>query len=319
MGEIMIKMNPVEKGPLKYQRLFERFVAGSEGNVIIQMQRLGIQTTFITAVGSDPFGEVVISTLNSEGVDTKFVKIDSKHPTGLYFVQRGYPVQDKTKVFYYRKGSAASFISESDIDEKLFDSIDMFFLSGITPALSKQCRNAALKVIELCSKKNVDFVFDTNIRINLLKTRKTAMNILKPFIENSKILFTGVGDLKFLFGRELETNIKELRKIAKNAELIIVKKGGEGSTCFDINQNTIVEHKAFKVEVEDEIGAGDSFDGTFLATKLKGYSLEECLKYANAAGTITVSLKGDIEPLPNWDDLKLFIEMYEKDREKLTR
>ncbi|MBT1248271.1 sugar kinase [Thermosipho sp. 1244] len=319
MGEIMIQMNPTEKGPMRYQHLFERHVAGSEGNVIIQMQRLGIQTSFITAVGLDPFGEMIISTLKSEGVDTSFVKVDPKHPTGIYFVQRSYPIPGKTKVFYYRKNSAASFISEKDIDAKIFDDVDLFFLSGITPALSKRCKKAALKAIEICVKKKIKVVFDTNIRVNLLKTKNKAFEILKPFIESAKVLFTGVGDLTFLFGKNLRESISELRKIAKNAELIIVKKGKEGSICFDVNSNTYIEYSSFPVEVEDELGAGDSFDGTFLSAMLRGYSFEKCLRYANASGAMAVSLKGDIEPLPTWKDLDLFLEVYEKSEEKLLR
>jgi len=319
MGEIMIQMNPKEKGPLKYQNLFERHVAGSEGNVIVQMQRLGIQTAFISAVGADPFGELIVSTLKSEGVNTKYIKVDPEHPTGIYFVQRSYPVQNKTKVFYYRKNSAASYISEKDIEETIFDGSEMFFVSGITPALSENCRNAALKAIEICKKKNVKVVFDTNIRINLLKAKDRAFEVLKPFIENANILFTGLGDLKFLFNENLNESISKLKMIAKNAELIIVKKGKEGSICYEVETNNFIEYNAFLVEVEDEIGAGDSFDGTFLSALLKGYSLKNCLRYANASGAITVSLKGDMEPLPTWEDLETFLDVYEKSEERLLR
>jgi len=319
MGEIMIQMNPKEKGPLRYQNLFERHVAGSEGNVIIQMQRLGIQTSFITAVGADPFGEAIISTLKSEGIDTSFIKVDPEHPTGLYFVQRCYPIQNKTKVFYYRKNSAASFLSEKDIEGKIFEDVDLFLVSGITPALSESCRKAALKAIEICNRKGVKVVFDTNIRINLLKTKEKAFETLKPFIENAQIIFTGVGDLTFLFNKDFDDSINKLKKIAKNAELIIVKKGKEGSILYETSSNTFIEYNAFSVEVEDELGAGDSFDGTFLSAMLKGYSLKNCLRYANAAGAITVSIKGGIEPLPTWEDLELFLEVYEDSEEKLLR
>ncbi|AKI97761.1 sugar kinase [Kosmotoga pacifica] len=319
MGEIMIQMNPVEKGALKYQTLFERHVAGSEANIIIQMQKLGIQTSFITSVGEDQFGEVVISTLRSEGTDTSGVKVDPEHPTGVYFVQRSYPIPKKTKVFYYRKGSAASFLSQEDIDESIFEDVDLFLVSGITPALSEKCRNAALKALEICERKRIKVAFDTNIRVNLLQNRQKALDTLLPFIQRAQILFTGIGDLYFLFESDLASSIENIKKIAERAELLVIKKGEEGAMCLDLNSGKSFEHSSYPVEVIDELGAGDAFDGAFLAAYLENYSVKECLKFACAAGAITVSLKGDIEPLPSWRDLELFIEIFDKKEEKLLR
>ncbi|RKX47703.1 MAG: sugar kinase [Thermotogae bacterium] len=319
MGEIMIQMNPTGKGALKYQTVFERHVAGSEANIIIQMQRLGIQTSFITSVGDDQFGEIISSTLRAEGTNTSGVKVDPDHPTGIYFVQRSYPVPNKTKVFYYRKGSAASFLSSEDINESLFENTDLFLVSGITPALSEKCMNAALKAIEICERKRIKIAFDTNIRVNLLQNAQKALEVLSVFIQKAQILFTGTGDLSFLFGSDFTDNIKSMSKIAKNAELLVIKKGEEGALCLDLSSGKKFEHPSYPVEVIDELGAGDAFDGAFLAGILKGHSIEQNLKYGCAAGAMTVSLKGDIEPLPSWKDLELFIETFETNDEKLLR
>ena len=136
LGEVMIQLNPVNKGPLRHALLFERHVAGSEANVIVGMSRLGFSCGFLTVVGDDEFGKSVISTLRSEGVDTNHVRIRENYPTAVYFVQRGFPVPGKTTVFYYRKGSAFSTLSPNDIEEEIFQDVVLFHMSGITPALS---------------------------------------------------------------------------------------------------------------------------------------------------------------------------------------
>lgn len=319
MGEIMIQMNPTEKGPLKHQMIFERHVAGSEANIIIQMQRLGIQTSFITSVGDDQFGEIIQAALKAEGTDTSGVKIDPEHPTGIYFVQRSYPIPNKTKVFYYRKGSAASFLSEEDINESFFEGVDLFLVSGITPALSEKCMNATLKAMKICERKKIKIAFDTNVRVNLLQSAHKALEVLSVFIKKAQILFTGTGDLSFLFGSDINNNIRSMGKIAENAELLVIKKGKEGAMCLDLKTKKKYEHSAYQVEVIDELGAGDAFDGAFLAGLLKEHSIEQSLKFGCAAGAMTVSLKGDIEPLPSWKDLELFIETFETNNEKLLR
>ena len=67
----------------------------------------------------------------------------------------------------------------------------------------------------------------------------------------------------------------------------------------------------------DVIGAGDAFDAAFLVSYLRGYGLEECLKFGNAAGALVVMVRGDWEAIPTWDALKTFIESTET--EKLLR
>ncbi|MFO7882176.1 MAG: sugar kinase [Kosmotogaceae bacterium] len=317
MGEIMVQFNPTEKGSLLYQRMFERHVAGSEANIIIQMQKLDIETSFITAVGSESFGEIILATLREEGVNTDNVKIDENHPTGIYFVQRSYPFPGKTSVIYYRKNSAASKIIPKDLDEKILEDVEMFVVSGITPALGDDVRNSAMKVIDMCKRKGIKVAFDTNIRINLLKTREKAYECLQPFLEKSDIVFTGMGDLSLLFDGEFEEKISQFRKLTKEAELLVIKMGEKGALA--LNEEKTYKNESFKVSVIDELGAGDAFDGAFLASLLKGYDINEALKYGCAAGAITVSLKGDIEPLPKWKDLELFLDVYSSGESRLLR
>ncbi len=315
MGEIMIQMNPAERGSLRFQQIFERHIAGSEGNVIIQMQRLGIPCGFITAVGQDEFGQVIISALRSEGVDTDPVKIDPAHPTAVYFVQRSYPIPGKTTVRYYRKGSAASFFGEDDLDDSWFEGIGLFHVSGITPALSIDSKKAALAAVRMARNAGAQISFDTNIRVNLLKDTRTAHECLDEFIDLADILFSGSGDLAHLFpDGDPEQRLLEM---ANNSHIVVIKRGGEGATAFQDGREHACE--ALEVEVIDELGAGDAFDGAFLASILLEKDVESALRYANAAGAITVGLKGDIEPLPTWSELETFLKWHGREDSGLLR
>jgi len=91
-------------------------VAGSEANMLVGLTKFGFKTGIITKVGNDEFGKI-INFLRSEGVDVSHVKIDPSAPTGVYFIQRHYPVPGKSTTFYYRHGSAANKMSSKDIDE----------------------------------------------------------------------------------------------------------------------------------------------------------------------------------------------------------
>ncbi|RKX55126.1 MAG: sugar kinase [Thermotoga sp.] len=318
LGEIMIQLNPLNKGPLRHANIFERHVAGSEANVIIGMSRLGFSSGFLTAVGNDEFGKTVISTLRSEGIDTKYVKVKESYPTAVYFVQRGFPVPAKTDVFYYRKGSSFSMLTPDDIEEDCFKDIDLFHVSGITPALSESCKAVTLKAIKLARENGAKISFDTNVRKKLLMNTSRALACLEDFIKSADYLITGKGDLDYIFpGLDLSNQLSNLARIASNNELIIVKMGKSGVSAYV--KGELIHSKGYTVEVADELGAGDAFDAAFLASIILGKNIQEALRFGNAAGAIVVGAIGDIEPLPGWKELETFLSFQEFGEKKLLR
>ena len=68
-GETMALIDPLEAGPLQYGSRLELRVAGAESNFAIALSRLGIAVSWISNLGCDPFGDLVLTALKSEGVD----------------------------------------------------------------------------------------------------------------------------------------------------------------------------------------------------------------------------------------------------------
>jgi 2-dehydro-3-deoxygluconokinase len=62
--------------------------------------------------------------------------------------------------------------------------------------------------------------------------------------------------------------------------------------------------------VEDPTGAGDSFAATFLATQLKGWTLEESLRAAATTVALVVTVRGDYENIPELNALKTFMDYW---------
>lgn len=304
LGEIMIQLNPLQRGPLRFVKLFEKYVAGTEGNFIVGMARLGFTTGFITRVGNDEFGLSIVDTLRSEGVDVSYVKVDDKAPTGVYFIQRNYPIPGKTAVFYYRKGSAASKLSREDIDVDYIGNAKLLHLTGITPALSESCRETVYYVHDIARSRGVEVSFDTNIRVKLWSGDEEIRQTLTRLLA-SDYVFTSPEDLQVLIPNLAPIDAAS-KMVERGVKIVVFKLGGEGALA--IRRGGKAKKEAFKVPIEDELGAGDAFDAAFMASYLKGFSLEECLEYANAAGALTVTMRGDLEPLPRWRDLEVFID-----------
>jgi len=303
IGEVMVQFNPVTAGPLRHVTYFEKHAAGAEANFAVGMSRMGFQAGIITRVGEDEFGRYIISVLRGEGVDTSRVKIDKEAPTGVYFIQRHYPIPGKSSVLYYRKGSAASKTTVNDVDADYVGSAKLLHLTGITPALSESCKEACLKALEVAAGSSITVSIDTNIRLKLWSGEE-ARETLTPMLRKADIIFTEPQDAEILFGE------KEPEKIAKTllsmgAKMAVVKLGEEGALACTMEE--IVRRPAFKVPVEDVIGAGDAFAAGFVSSMMRGLSLEDALEIGNAAGALVVTVRGDIENLPSFDDVRKFL------------
>lgn len=142
MGEVMVEFNAVTRGPLRDVILFEKHAAGAEGNAAIGVSRLGVSSGIISGVGDNEFGRFLTGTLQAENVDTTHVTIDRDSPTAVFFVQRGYPIPERSADFYYRHNSAGSKLSPANVDPKYIASAKIFHTTGITPALSETAKQA---------------------------------------------------------------------------------------------------------------------------------------------------------------------------------
>jgi 2-dehydro-3-deoxygluconokinase/2-dehydro-3-deoxygalactonokinase len=307
LGESLIQLNAVTRGPLRHVTLFERHVAGAETTVAVCVRRQGLSSGLITRVGDDEFGKCILNWVRGEGVDTSQIRVDTEAPTGIYFVQRGFPIPSESKMFYYRKGSAGSRISPSDVDPDYLGAAKLFHTTGITPALSETALEATRKALEISISNNLIVSFDTNIRPVLWGSIDNAVRVLTPIIEKVDILFTDPRDASILLNvQDVDQMIDGFLKFG--VETVVLKMGRKGAIAASRREKVSVQ--ALEVYVEDPIGAGDAFAGTFITSRLKGRSLEESLKRAVIAGSLVVTVRGDEECLPSEEEIDANIYKY---------
>ena len=74
LGEALIDFMPLETGvPLADVTSFERAPGGAPANVAACVARLGARSMVITQLGEDGFGDFLVNTLRSSGVDVSAV------------------------------------------------------------------------------------------------------------------------------------------------------------------------------------------------------------------------------------------------------
>ncbi|MDT7868896.1 MAG: bifunctional 2-dehydro-3-deoxygluconokinase/2-dehydro-3-deoxygalactonokinase [Thermoproteus sp.] len=292
LGEPLVQLNAVTPGPLRYVNYFERHVAGSEANFCVAAVMAGASCGLVARVGDDEFGRAILEYLRGRGVDVSRVKVDGEAPTGIYFVQRHYPVPGRSVLVYYRRGSAGSRLSPEDVDVGYLRSADAVHSTGITLAISESAREAVYLAFEHAARRT----FDTNIRPALWRSPEAAREaVLRALRGGVEVLFTDPDDTKIVLGTaDPEEAYRRYRELG--VDTLVYKEGARGAYVFHDGGRYF--RRAYAVPVEDPTGAGDAMAGYFTALYLSGAPPERALDLAAAASTLVVTVRGDNEAVP---------------------
>jgi 2-dehydro-3-deoxygluconokinase len=304
IGESMVLLQPMNEGPLAYAPLFTRSIAGAESNVSIGLSRLGFKVRFISRLGADPFGDVILSTLAGEGVDVSLVVRDTEYPTAIYFKEfKGY---GDPNVYYYRKGSALSRLTPAHVESSWLQGAKHLHVTGITPALGPDTADAIIELMVQARKLGITISFDPNLRRKLW-SEEEARRTLLALIPLCDIFLPGIEEAEFLAGGRTEEQYGA-HFLALGAKAVILKLGERGSIGFTPNRT--VKAKPYPVSrIVDTVGAGDAFAAGFLSGFLENVDLEQgdnllrALTRANFMGSMATQYKGDWEGLPKRDEL----------------
>ncbi|MFS0688758.1 sugar kinase [Sporosarcina sp. 179-K 8C2 HS] len=296
IGEPLIEFSESADG--KYTSGF----GGDTSNFIIAASRLGASVGYQSAVGNDTFGSKFIMLWNKEKVNTKLVKIDPEHHTGLYFISYGDNGHEFT---YHRKGSAASYLSENDIKEESFMGLSYLHISGITQAISTESCDAVFKAIQLAKKHCVTVTYDPNLRLKLWSLER-AKAIIHSTLSNVDIFLPSLDDVTHLTGLTDPNQIIDFYLDYK-IKMVVLKMGKEGSIVATSDMRKHIP--AFRVKSIDATGAGDTFDGAFITRLLKGDTPDKAALYANAAAALSTQGIGAVNPIPIQSEVEQFLNI----------
>ena len=298
-----------EAGPLEKVSHFVRSISGAEVNVAIGLQRLGHQTEYMTRLGDDPFGHYIKNALEEVSIGTRMITFDKKHQTGIQLKELVLDGKDP-KAPYYRKHSAASYLSVEDIGKIDLSEIALLHVTGIPPALSESVRCAVVELMKRAKAQGIFVTFDPNLRPALWESNVLMKKILNQMAVYADLVLPGIKECKILLGTE---DAKEAAKCYHEFGVtgVVIKLGEKGAYISKKEENQIKAEfvPGFKVDkVVDTVGAGDGFAAGILHGLLEGKTLGECAVYGNAIGALQVTCRGDNEGLPSKEKLKSIVE-----------
>ncbi|KAH6780838.1 pfkB-like carbohydrate kinase family protein [Perilla frutescens var. hirtella] len=91
---------------------------------------------------------------------------------------------------------------------------------------------------------------------------------------------------------------------------VLVKLGAKGSVLFIEGEEPIRQSIISAMKVVDTTGAGDTFTAAFAVALVEGKPKKECLKFAAAAASLCVQVKGAIPSMPDRESVSNLLQMH---------
>lgn len=307
LGESMALLSTTGVGKMRYEENFKRTLAGAETNVSIGLSRLGKRVGWISALGDDELGKYILNEVRSEGVDVSQVKIDKAHRTGMMFKE--FLPGRKTRSYYYRENSAASHMTPAILCEDYIQQAKIVHVTGITMALSQECRDTVSALMDMARKNGVLVSFDPNIRLKLWSKEAAAAAIL-PMLEKADIVFTGEDESLLLFGGKSKQEYLE-EYLRRGAKIVALKNGKQGSIVSNGKETHTVP--IYDVpQVVDTVGAGDAYTAGFLFGYLEGRDIKACGEIGSILGGLITQTYDDYRSGPDLEELQMILDKQEE-------
>lgn len=248
--------------------------------------------TYVSAFGDDPFSQGQISFFAENGIGIGASPVIPGARPGLYAIT----LTGAERAFTYWRGDAAARRLASDpvALAKSLENQALVYFSGITLAiLDAAARKTLLAAVATARAAGSLVAFDPNYRPRLWQSREEAQAAILDALAVTDIALPTFPDEQMLFG-DTAPQVTAAR-FGKLVDEVVVKNGEEpaliatGGTL----QPVPAQHVATPV---DTTGAGDSFNGGYLAARLAGHAPAEAVQRAHRVAAAIVQVRGALAP-----------------------
>ena len=272
---------------------------GKGGNSAIAFSRLGGDCVFCTKLGRDAHGESLYEFYKESGINTDYLLIDRKHPTGFaaIFVERS----GQNRIMVYP--GANLHLQEDEIKDAFLSFPDALYLQTEIPF------DNVLTAAEAAAERGIPIFLDAGpADKNAPLEELPPLEIFSPN-ETETYVYTGIeptnSDACLRAAVELSKRVK--------AKYYVLKLGGRGAYIYNGRRCHLLP--AASVKAVDTTAAGDAFTAALTLRYLNnGGDILDAVRYANAVGGLTVSRPGAGEAIPNADEAE---EYYRENAHRL--
>lgn len=303
IGEILIDMTQsgLDENGVYH---FAANPGGAPANVAVAAAKLGVETAFIGCVGRDTFGSILRDTLEKHGVDISGLQVTDETSTTLAIVT--VDSKGERNFSFCRKPGADTRMDVKKALESVKGAGILHF--GSVSLTDPICRDTVVTTVQHARQDGTLITYDPNYRASLWQGEDAAILQMRAVLPLCDIVKISDQETTLLTGKaDPHEAAKALMDLG--VKLAVVTLGAEGALWrYGDMEGTV---PGFKVKVADTNGAGDTFFGAFLSRiarrgGLDGLTedeLNEYVRFANRAASLTTSRPGAIPAMPTLDEV----------------
>jgi 2-dehydro-3-deoxygluconokinase len=298
LGEAMVEFNQIPQGD---GRMYLQGFGGDTSNTTIAAARQGAHCAYLSLVGKDVLGDMCMELWKAEGVDVRGVGVREDASTGVYFVRHD---KHGHHFSYLRSGSAASLMQATDLTPDIISSARYLHVTGISQAISTNARDTVAAAIDIAHAAGARVSYDPNLRFALWSLEVAKVSILATLAVTDEFL-PGLDELTQVSGLNTPQEVVAWAH-AQGAKVVVLKMGSKGVLASDGTQSLRIP--AFAVTALDATGAGDCFNGAYLARRSRGENVFTSARWAVASAALSTQGYGAVAPLPTEAQVAEFLK-----------
>lgn len=262
---------------------------GKGANQAVAAARSGAQTAFVGAVGSDNEGQYMLEALKENDIDTSHINIDKYHGTGSAAITLDANGQNDIMVY----GGANQAMQPGEFGDlsELLAHTEFLIAQFETP------QAVALDLFKQAKEQGVTTVLNP----------APAHEIMPELLQYTDVIAPNETECALLTGIELTDEDSMLKSVdyfrERGVKHLLITLGDRGVFYATPDDHGLVP--AFKVKAVDTTAAGDTFIGALCSQLEKDLAnVEDSLRYAQRASSLTVQRMGAMPSIPTGEDVK---------------
>lgn len=290
IGECMVEMAMAGDG------LYRQGFAGDTFNTAWYARRVlgpDWQVSYFTAVGDETLSRRMLAFMEQQQVSTRYIRQLTNRTPGLYMISLN---NGERSFSYWRDSSAAKALADDEAAlAAAIGEADAVYFSGITLAiLDPAARHRLLVQLSLARSRGKLVAFDSNIRLRLWPDRDELRSAIRAAARVASVALPTVPDEPDLFAESGHEDVARRYRDDGLAELVVKAGAGDALVIWPEGRAYIPPER--NITPVDTTGAGDSFNGAYLAARLAGDTPLAAVRKAHLTAARVIQAHGALVP-----------------------
>ena len=257
---------------------------GGIANTSVVLARLGQQPRIVSKIGTDSCGLDAIRDIKAEGVNTDNLILDKASA----FIIGSVVDEDGERYFngWQRSDAGNGALLKGETEDIDVSETVWVHSGGINIHDDTEHEREIVAFLRRCKEAGATVSFDINLRYETSGYSDGRRRIYEQIFDLADIILgSGIDEFGPVTG--IDDLAEAGRFLVGNSKTVVVRNSSKPVLLINRGQESI--HPTCRVQQLHTIGAGDSFDGGFIAAAMYGKDMKTCVEWGNRCAAATIS------------------------------